>query len=62
MMCEYCEESKLLLDDEYFHKGIGMCIVENKIQVNANSLKECAYIEATINYCPMCGRKLEESE
>lgn len=53
-MCEYCEEGKKILNlggDDNFTIG-EIKDITPLIQIGA--------AWATINYCPMCGRKLQE--
>lgn len=54
-MCEYCEtlvdNRKNLLECEYF---------EIYIDGNGSVTDDESCVEAKINYCPMCGRKLNE--
>ena len=54
-MCEYCEtlvdNRKNLLECEYF---------EIYIDGNGNITEDEYCVENKINYCPMCGRKLNE--
>ena len=55
-MCEFCEEkeiydngnAELILDEDN-------CI---KIEIYGNCYSEKTYLQ--IDYCPMCGRKLDE--
>ena len=58
-MCEYCEElvdnRKNLLEFEgleTYIDGLG--------KLTQNNDNGSFYVEAKINYCPMCGRKLDE--
>lgn len=58
MACEYCEEEKPIID-------------EHSVMVKISSFYEELYAtyydqswdckKATINYCPMCGRKLGDT-
>lgn len=73
-MCEYCSETKsrksLIERNTYSSNvecyiGIDMDINENMLEIVAvgevgSPSRDTAYVEAAkrINYCPMCGRKL----
>jgi len=62
MSCEYCGKEKELLDTNEIGNGVLLSIQGNKLVGGA--YYDCGYFSAgsdiTINYCPMCGRKLEE--
>lgn len=71
-MCEYCKDynQKCLSErnDKMsrkgdFYSGIQTYIEENKLQINAVAdVYEPNFTEKSIkiNYCPMCGRRLED--
>jgi hypothetical protein len=54
MMCEYCEEGELLIDDEF----LNCCVYDGILTVGEEENGNVAEVE--INYCPMCGRRLRE--
>ena len=55
-MCEYCEKGKPIIGDEQD----GADITNGNI---LTSYGECtSFAEGKIQYCPMCGRKLDEKE
>lgn len=62
-MCEYCERAKPLVTDKSGDKGISL-MYPNTLSAygydinGANSNGICT----KINYCPMCGRELEDEE
>ena len=63
-MCEYCEGVAHIMSKRGF--TVSMC-EGNSMQVEFsglvdywNSVDECA--DVRINFCPMCGRKLEARE
>ena len=53
-MCEYCENQKELKEKEFDVTIVNNCLV-------VGNQCSCGYDRArfNINYCPMCGRKLE---
>lgn len=67
-MCEYCESSKAISERDKLASndstwiGIGVYIGENILSIDACTDYHgvTGYIEKTItiNFCPMCGRKL----
>ena len=61
-MCEYCEKEKPILD---FEKGkvymeATICDGDLTIEIACDEFNRFPY--ARINYCPMCGKKLEHKE
>lgn len=73
-MCEYCEKgyentyisSRTLAIDGKTYKGLDMVITDRELWIFtvANSMRNSdiyGYCEKNIpiNYCPMCGRKLD---
>ena len=58
-MCEYCEKDKLnqsIICQDHVIKGIEVVIEPPEIVLSVGWFK---FIKL-INYCPMCGRKLED--
>ena len=53
-MCEYCENQKELKEKEFDVTIVNNCLV-------VGNQCSCGYDRArfNINYCPMCGRKLD---
>ena len=51
-MCDYCENENPFVTK----KGWDVYIYDNEINVEWDGIN----IDLTINYCPMCGRKLSE--
>ena len=60
-MCKYCEEGKeKLLPLDYANTDFGLMMdEENAIII---SYDDSDYAVCYINYCPMCGRNLGETE
>jgi len=56
-MCEFCEGKKLIMD----YKKITSEIEENYMTIRVYS-KERFLQSFKINYCPMCGEKLESED
>jgi hypothetical protein len=53
-MCEYCDGSEKMKDDIYISKD------KNKYYINSYEVSSWTTSKKTeINYCPICGRKLE---
>ena len=66
-MCEYCEEDergkrKFLINSPVLGIRISKDENINYLQIKSyNHKSEIMDSAITINYCPMCGRKLKES-
>lgn len=58
--CQYCHDGKGIgnSDEKYDEIAEGVFIVDGEILGQADSGWIC--YGGKINYCPMCGRKLEE--
>ena len=56
-MCEYCEKEKVILtfDESVDFEGY-VNIINNQLVIS----NDYGLTAIRINYCPMCGRKLEE--
>jgi hypothetical protein len=55
-MCEYCEGSK-----ELFYKGRWyLCVENSSIYIEVEYGEYVLIQHVDVNYCPMCGRKLEK--
>ena len=63
-MCDYCEESpKLLIKDIRENlNGVGAKIEKGHLVVQAVFDACGIYAYEKVNFCPMCGRSLRESE
>lgn len=68
-MCEYCEDSKKSIIEKSFTKQNEkilsyVWILENNLELIAQTSNENEYLvlSTQINYCPMCGRKLNEGK
>lgn len=67
MMCEYCEKGKKFIDiwdDEYSFFGTDCTNIKGNIfhveaETAAGEINADIELDYKINYCPMCGRKLE---
>jgi hypothetical protein len=57
--CPYCQRSKPVLND--CDNGGPLVCVDNEEPSLTVSTKDYDY-EITINYCPMCGRKLSDTD
>lgn len=56
-MCEFCNE----YNNKYIEKdNLSIEICETRLCINYNGRHEGSSLYININFCPMCGRKLEE--
>lgn len=59
--CQYCEEPRLNFVDEY--GGVEMWIEKTYDSKHVISVDSSPYVwSIPINYCPFCGRKLEQED
>ncbi|EAD0075984.1 hypothetical protein NB69_05190 [Listeria monocytogenes] len=62
-MCEYCEETYRKRGEIITEEGHEIYIDEdNDISINIDFESSMDYLYFEINYCPWCGRKLEEGK
>ncbi len=55
--CEYCDGEKDLLKK---YNGFTVSIYKNELELYFEHNEGDASDDVKINYCPMCGRKLED--
>lgn len=55
-MCDYCRGKKALIESP----AAGVCISDRNMKMLSYYATEETVFE-TINFCPMCGRKLSEA-
>jgi len=62
-MCKYCEENKYLMknDTNGFHT-LEVAKDDNDIAYSLLLFTPFGMYDAVINFCPMCGRKLNEEK
>lgn len=62
-MCKYCEQTKPLIIGETNDKGIAIQF-PNRLNAYGYDVRGSGSngLNVKINYCPMCGRKLENDK
>lgn len=69
-MCEYCEGDEFLANNREYnfptdtYNGFEVWLEDNKLSIyacldKAKAVTASGSVEIEINYCPMCGRKLD---
>lgn len=58
--CEYCQGDKVIYDKGDWQDYIRLTVIDDSIYLSVGADGQSAADESIkINYCPMCGRKLE---
>lgn len=66
MKCKYCSakylNNSIYEDNNYHDEWSDVYIMDGKLVIKVRMIHEYKEIEVNMNYCLMCGRKIEEVE